>query len=142
MRGIAGLLGWLAVWCYTIALFNYFMKYINKRYINKLSNNKKQYKDLYRLVMRYIVKYHKIAGIFASIALVGHLYLMYNFRGLSIPGLVAAVIMLIVFILGIYGTFINKNIRGSWIKFHRTLAFTLIVLIGLHITFSRFLLIR
>lgn len=142
MRGTAGLLGWIAVWGYIIALINYFMKYINKKYINKLSNDKKQYKDLYRFIMKYVVKYHKIAGIAASIAVIGHLYIMYNFIGLSIPGLIAAITILIVLILGMYGVFINRNMRGSWVKVHRTLAFILIVLIGFHVMFSRFLLIH
>ncbi|MCI1969020.1 hypothetical protein [Clostridium luticellarii] len=142
MGGIAGLLGWITIWGYIIALLNYFMKYVNRTYISKLSNDRKQYKDLYRFVMRYIVKYHKIAGIVASIAVIGHLYLMYSFRGLSISGLVAAAVMLAVFILGVYGIFINRNMRGSWVKIHRILAFTLIVLIGFHVMFSRILLIR
>ncbi|PRR83221.1 hypothetical protein [Clostridium luticellarii] len=142
MGGIAGLLGWITIWGYIIALLNYFMKYVNRTYISKLSNDRKQYKDLYRFVMRYIVKYHKIAEIVASIAVIGHLYLMYSFRGLSISGLVAAAVMLAVFILGVYGIFINRNMRGSWVKIHRILAFTLIVLIGFHVMFSRILLIR
>lgn len=142
MRELAGLFGWVGVWGYIIALINSFMKYINKKYINKLSKDKKTYGDVYRLVMRCVVRYHKAAGVVATIAVIGHLYLMYNFKGLSIPGLIAAIVMWIVFTLGIYGFGINKNMRGSWIKVHRFLSFVLIVLVGFHVMFSRFLLIR
>ncbi|MFL0197466.1 hypothetical protein ACJDU8_18130 [Clostridium sp. WILCCON 0269] len=142
MRGIAGLLGWIGAWGYVIALLNYFMKYINKKYINKLSKEKEQYKKVYRFIMRYVVKYHKVAGVVASAAVILHLYFMYTFIGISIPGLVAGATMLMVLVLGAYGIFINKNFRGSWVKVHRVLAFTLIVLIGFHVIFSRVLLIR
>ena len=142
MIGIAKLLGWIGAWGYGISLLNFFMKYINKKYINKLSKEKKKYTDIYRFIMRYIVRYHKVAGIVASISIVGHFYFMYNSRGLSIPGLIAAIVMWIVFALGIYGFGINKNLRGSWVKVHRVLSFILMLLIGFHIMFSRFLLIR
>lgn len=142
MKGFAALLGWIGAWGYGIALLNFFVKYINKKYINKLPKDKKKYADLYRVFMRYIVRYHKIAGITATIAIAAHLYLMYNYRGLSLPGLTAAGVMLIVFVLGIYGFYINRNMRGPWVKVHRFLSFLLILLIGFHIMFSRFLLIR
>lgn len=142
MRRIAGLLGWIGVWGYGIALLNFFMKYVNKNYINKLSKNRKKLINLYRTIMRYVVRYHKIAGIVASIAIVCHFYLMYSFKGLSIPGLIAAIAMWSVFTLGIYGFAINKNLRGSWVKVHRILSLVLVLLIVFHIIFSRVLLIR
>lgn len=142
MREIAGLLGWIGAWGYGIALLNFFIKYINKKYINNLPKDRKKFIIFYRTIMKYIVRYHKIAGIIASIAIAGHLYLMYNFRGLSVPGLIAAIVMWIVSIFGIYVFAINKKLRGSWVKIHRILAFILILLIGFHIMFSRFLLIR
>lgn len=142
MKGLAGLLGWIGFWGYAIALLNFFMKYINKKYINNLPKDKKKVISFYRTIMRYVVRYHKIAGIVASIAIVCHLYLMYNFKGLSIPGLIAAIVMWCVFTLGIYGFAINKNLRGSWVKVHRVLSFVLILLIGFHVMFSKFLLIR
>jgi len=133
MREMAGLFGWIGVWGYAIALLNFFMKYINKKYVNKLPKDKQKFIDIYRGLMKFIVKYHKIAGIIASISIVFHFYLMFSFRGLSISGLIAAVVMWIVFTLGIYGFRINKNMKGSWVKVHRILSFLLIVLIVFHI---------
>lgn len=133
MREMAGLFGWIGVWGYVIALLNFFIKYINKKYINKLPKDKQKFIGIYRGIMKFVVKYHKIAGIIASISIVIHFYLMYSFRGLSISGLIAAVVMWIVFTLGIYGFGINKNMRGSWVKIHRILSFILIVLIIFHV---------
>ena len=133
MREMAGLFGWIGVWGYAIALLNFFMKYINKKYLNKLPKDKQKFIDIYRGLMKFIVKYHKIAGIIASISIVFHFYLMFSFRGLSMSGLIAAVVMWIVFTLGIYGFRINKNMRGSWVKVHRILSFLLILLIIFHI---------
>lgn len=139
MRQFAGLLGWIAVWGYILALLNYFMKYINK-----LPSDKRQYKDIYRIVMRYIIRYHKISGIVASIFVIGYLYIMYNFVGLSISGFVSTVIMFIVVALGIFSFFIIKSIRirDLWIRVHRMLGVILIFVIVFHVMFSRFLLIR
>jgi len=135
MREMAGLFGWIGVFGYGVALLNFFMKYINRKYINKLSKDKQTFVKVYRTIMKFIVKYHKIAGIIASISIVIHFYLMYNSRGLSISGLIAAVVMWSVFTLGIYGFGINKNMKGSWVKIHRILSFILILLIGFHIMF-------
>lgn len=142
MKEMAGLFGWIGVWGYAIALLNFFMKYINKTYINKLPKDKEKFKSIYRGIMKFVVKYHKIAGVIASIAIVVHFYLMYSYKGLSIPGLIAAIVMWLVFTIGIYGFGINKNMRGNWVKIHRILSFLLIVLIVFHVMFTRVLLIH
>lgn len=133
MREFGKFLGWVAVVGYAIALLGFFCKYINKKYINKLPKDKKQIATYYRLIMKYILKLHKLAGIVASIAIMVHFYIMFTSRGLSISGLLAALVMWSVFALGIYGYAINKNLRGSWVKPHRALAFLLILLIIVHV---------
>lgn len=142
MGEMAGLFGWIGVWGYVIALMNFFMKYVNKRYINRLSKDKQTLINTYRTVMKFIVKIHKAAGVIATIAILIHFYLMYSFKLLSISGLIATIAMVIVFILGIYGVGINKNVRGSWVKTHKLLSFILILLVTFHVFFTRVLLIR
>ncbi|KOF57694.1 MULTISPECIES: hypothetical protein [Clostridium] len=142
MKEIAGLLGWIGIWGYILALLNFFVKYINKKFINKLPKDKQKLISGYRIIMKYIVKYHKVIGIVASLAIIVHLYLMYTRIGLSIPGLIAALIMWTIFALGIYGVAINKNFRGKWVKVHRVLAFILIFVMLFHVMFTRVLLIR
>lgn len=133
MREVAEFFGWISLLGYSISVLNFFMKYINKKYINKLSKENKKYIDMYRLIMKYVVRYHKLAGVIASVSIIVHFYLMYKYRGLSITGLIAAIFMWIVGILGIYGFSINKNMRGSWVKIHRILGLILILLVLIHV---------
>jgi len=129
--------GWVAVVGYTIALLGFFSKYINKKYINKFPKNRKTLIIYYRFIMKYLLKFHRLSGVIASAAVAIHFYIMYNIYGLSIPGFIAAIVMWIVFIFGIYSFSINKNLRGSWVKTHRILAFILIILIIFHVLFKR-----
>lgn len=142
MKQIAGLLGWIGVWGYVLALINFFVKYVNKKFINKFPKDKQNFIKMYRTIMRYIVKYHKIIGAVASVAIIGHLYLMYKRIGLSVPGLIAALLMWSIFALGFYGAVINKNFKGKWLKLHRVLALLLIFVVIFHVMFKRVLLIH
>jgi len=133
MNEIAGFLGWIGAIGYGMALLNFFMKYVNKKYINKLPKEKNKFITIYRKIMKYVVKYHKIFGIVASIAIVIHLYLMYTNIGLSITGLAAAIVMWSIFSLGIYGVLTHQKAKGNWIKIHRLLSFLLILLLVAHL---------
>lgn len=139
MKELGKFLGWVGTIFYIVAMVNYFIKYVNKKFISKLPSDKKKYVSIYRVIMKYVVKYHKIVGMAASIAIIVHFYIMYTIRGLSVPGLVAAIVMWILFILGIYGVYIKKDVRGKWVNVHRFLAFALIVLIIIHLLFKRLL---
>lgn len=136
MKEIGEFLGWVGVVGYAIAVLNYFIKYVYKRYISKLPSDKKRYAVIYRNVMKYVVKYHKMVGIITSVAIIVHFYVMFTTKGLSVTGLIAAIIMWSIFILGIYGAYINKKVRGKWVNVHRFLAFALIVTIIVHVLFK------
>lgn len=133
MKDFAEFLGWVVVLGFGVALLNYILKYINKKYVNKLSGEMKKYIDMYRLLMRYVIRYHKLAGIIASATVIIHFIIMYSLKGLSTFGIISAVLMWIVFLLGIYGAYINKNYKGAWLKIHRTAAFILLLTIAVHV---------
>ncbi|SHJ90354.1 hypothetical protein SAMN02745248_01256 [Hathewaya proteolytica DSM 3090] len=133
MKDFAELLGWIIAIGYGIAFANFLLKYINRKYIVKVPKSYKKYVDYYRIVMRYVIRYHKLAGYAAAIALITHFFIMYNIEGLSITGLAAAIIMLVIIALGAYGAFINKNFKGSWLKIHRNLSFLLLISIASHL---------
>ncbi|MBU3190013.1 hypothetical protein KPL51_10700 [Clostridium bowmanii] len=114
-------------------MLNFFVKYINKKYINKLGKEKKQLVDIYRKVMRLIVKNHKLAGTIAVVSVLTHFFIALSSNRISITGIIAALIMASIFSLGVYGAYINKNYKGMWLKVHRVLAFSLIVAIFIHI---------
>ena len=130
---LIGFLGWVTVISFGISISNFFLKYINKKYINKLGKEKKQIVDLYRKVMKLSIKNHKLAGTIAVFAVLAHFFIAFSAKGISITGIIAASLMVIIFILGIYGTFINKNNKGIWLKIHRLIAFALIIAIAIHI---------
>ncbi len=131
MKDFAEFLGWITVISYAIALFNYIFKYINRNYLKKFTNKKAA--GMYKFIMKYVVKYHKLVGIIAVIALTAHFIIMYTLKGLLITGLIAMILMFSVVLLGIYGTYINKKLKAPWLKIHKILAFTLIVAIIVHI---------
>ncbi|MBU3158468.1 hypothetical protein KPL37_01615 [Clostridium frigoris] len=114
-------------------MLNYFVKVINKRYISKLGKEKKQMIDLYRKLMKLIIKYHKLAGTIAIFTVLTHFIIAFSSGRISITGIVAASFMVIIFFLGVYGAFINKNRKGMWLKVHRTMAFVLLLAVVIHI---------
>lgn len=132
LRELIGPLGMLTVIFFGVALLNFFVKFINKNYINKLGKDKKNVVDAYRKVMRFVVKYHKLAGILAVVCMMVHFFIAYSAHFILINGVVALVIMLVVSGLGIYGVYISKNMRGNWLKIHRILAFVLLLAIIVH----------
>lgn len=143
MKDIAELIGWIGIISFGIAILNYIIKFINKKYVSKIKINEenKKYIVLFRTLMKYVVKYHKYFGMLASIAIFVHFLIMYNTIGLSIIGIIAASLMWILFLIGVYGTYINKNLRGSWVKYHRFIAFVLIAFIILHLLTKRYFII-
>ncbi|WP_258880677.1 hypothetical protein [Clostridium estertheticum] len=132
-RALFGFLGWVTVICFGIAISNYFVKFINKKYISKLGKEKKPMVDLYRKLMKIIIKYHKLAGTIAIFTVLTHFIIAFSAGRISITGIVAASFMVIIFLLGVYGAFINKNRKGMWLKIHRTMAFALLLAIVIHI---------
>lgn len=127
------LLGWVTAISFSLAILNFFVKLVNKKYISKLGKEKKQIVDLYRKIMRIIVKNHKILGTIAVASVLAHFFIAFSSNRISITGIIAALIMASIFILGVYGAFINKNYKAMWLKVHRILAFTLLIAIATHV---------
>jgi hypothetical protein len=132
-RLLLGLFGIITVISFSIAISNYFVKYIHKKYINKLGNEKKEFVNMYRRIMKIIIKNHKLVGTIAIFSVLIHFYAGFTSNRISITGLIAALFMAIIFLLGIYGAFINKNHKGMWLKVHRIMAFVLLAAITIHI---------
>lgn len=133
MRDIAGTIGWIVAFGYVFAMLNFILKLINKKYIVKLPKDKKRIVDIYRQFMKYFIKYHKLVGIIAVLAVVTHFAIMSIFVEISITGIISAMIMFGIGLFGVYGAFINKNFKGQWLKIHRIFAFSLVIFIAIHI---------
>lgn len=132
LRHFIGPLGTLTAIGFIFTLLNFFIKLVNKNYISKLSKDKKYFVDYYRKIMKFIIKNHKTAGIITFILMSSHFFIAYTSHRIKIAGIISAIIMLVIVILGIYGKLIKKP-RGKWLVSHRILAFILIVAITFHI---------
>jgi hypothetical protein len=126
-------LGWITAVSFGIAILNFFSKYIHKHYVSKLGKEHQQVIDLYRKVMKLIIKNHKLAGFVAVAAVLTHFFIAYSNGMIYLTGSISAIIMGTIFVLGFYGAFINKNYKAWWLKAHRLLAFALIFTIGAHV---------
>jgi len=131
------LLGWITAIIFCLAFSNYFVKVINKNYINKLGKEKKQFVGNYRKAMKFIVKNHKLFGIIAFVTMVIHFIVVYSAHLTRLSGIVAALLMIAIVGLGSYGGFINKNRKGVWLKIHRILPFILLIVIIIHVLFRQ-----
>lgn len=131
------LLGWTTALLFCLAFLNYFVKLINKKYINKLGKEKKPFVDNYRKMMKVIVKNHKLIGILAFVVMLIHFYVVFSAHLLRLTGIIAALFMITIVSLGFYGAFIKKNNKGIWLKIHRILPFVLLIVIIIHATFRQ-----
>lgn len=133
LHRLIGPSGFLVGLAFAAAMLNFFVKFINKNFVNKLDNSYKKFKDIYRKILKIIVKYHKIFGVLALIFLAAHFYVSYFSNRIKFTGIIAGFIMLVVVLLGFYGNLFAKNKRGNWLKFHRILAFVLLAAVALHV---------
>lgn len=126
-------LGWLTGLFFGLALLNFFVKFINKKFINKLGKSQKPLVDLYRKFMGLVVRNHKLLGIIAGLTVVGHFVLTTATNQTSSTGVVSGLIMAAIILLGFYGAYIYKKNKGLWLKLHRWISFLLAILIVFHL---------
>lgn len=126
-------LGWCIVVTYAVAMLNFALKRINKYYISKLPKEKENIKNYFKLIMKPIIKYHRYFGLLAILALTVHFLYIYLNYWISPTGVFAAISMVILVALGLYGYLIKKGKKGNWLFLHRIVAFVLIFAIATHI---------
>ena len=116
---------------YSLSVLNFIVKYINKRYRSIINSNPKL-KSVFNPFMKFIVKNHKLFGLLTAVALIAHFTVQYSLFGLSTTGAMAGATLILQVFLG--GYIYRKKIRkGFWFKFHRMLAFLLIIAIFIHV---------
>ena len=130
-------LGWVVVWTFAFALILFVIRYINKNYMTQITNKlkgKKNYLDLYRKVIGFIVKNHKAFGLTATVVVFLHLIIMWKYVEISVSGLVALVLMVLVAGVGMFSTYLKKQKKAPLTKLHSILAGALLVAIIIHLT--------
>lgn len=125
-------LGILTLILFSVAVSNYVVKFINRKWGKQIANHPK-FKSIWSKVMRFIVKYHRYFGIAALLSLALHFYVQSTFVYLSTSGILAGSLLLAQFALGVYGAYINKKRKGLWFYTHRTISVLLLIAIVNHV---------
>ncbi|BCN32293.1 cytochrome b5 domain-containing protein [Anaeromicropila herbilytica] len=134
MGEIGNLFGWLIVISYVGTMLNYVVKAINRKYGKKIAKNQNA-KQIMSLLMKVFVKYHRLFGYATVVFLIVHYVMQYMNFGFNITGTVAAALMIIQVLVGIYGSYRAKKRAGAWFFTHRLIGILLILGIVLHVAF-------
>lgn len=126
------LLGWLLIVAFGGTLFNYCLKFVNKRFGNHISASHNS-KKIMKFLMMIFVRNHKYFGFATIFFLITHFIIQFSQSGINITGSIAAVIMICEVGLGIYANVKNKPRKGIWFFAHRMIAIFLILGIILHL---------
>ncbi|MGB4659239.1 MAG: hypothetical protein WBI07_08670 [Mobilitalea sp.] len=132
MGEIGELLGWLIIIGYTLTALNFVVKAVNKKFGKNMAKYPK-FKKIYSTIMKILVKYHKLFGLSTIVFILAHFIVQYTSFGLRISGGVAAAVMILQILLGIYGAYVVKKRSGAWFILHRLIAVILLIVIAIHI---------
>lgn len=131
MEDLGEFLGGAIIALYTLTLLNFFVKWIHKKFRPLLKKNDLIYKA-FSFVMKRIVKYHKWFGLSTILVLLLHFLVQFTLYGLSLTGALAASVLILQVLLGVYGQLKKK--RGKlWLGLHRGVAVLLMATIYLHV---------
>lgn len=129
---VGSILGWTIVIFYSLTVMNYIIKFINRRWGKKITQNERL-KGPFRWFMSFIVKNHRYFGFITIAAILGHFYIQYNRWGFVPSGALAAALMTTQASLGAYGTYVKKKKKGPWLLAHRTIAVLLLFAVLFHL---------
>ena len=132
MGNYGSLFGWLIMVGLTLTLLNYPVKAIYRKWVADLDKSS-AFKKTYMKVQQVIVKYHRFYGLFATIMLISHLVIQVQYRWVSRTGLLAASLLILNVLLGIYGHYYKKKKRSAWFYVHRIVAVLALAAIILHL---------
>lgn len=131
MKEIGELLGILIIIFYSLAVLNFCFKFINCKYKNTLKKKEGFYK-IYMMVLKFLMKYHRYFGLATIVLLLAHFFVQFNQHGFNLTGGIAAGMMLLQVILGVYGLY-KKNKNKNWLIVHRIIALLVLVAILIHV---------
>ena len=135
MEELGKLFGALTIFFFGLTILNYIVKFVNRKFAKEIAMNP-EFKKIWMMFMRILVKYHKYFGFATLASLLIHFLIQSNFRWVSASGLIAAAVLLSQLLLGMYGAYINKKRKGLWFVTHRMISVALIVTILLHVALS------
>lgn len=132
MENLGGLLGLLTGLLICLALLNYVVKWVNRRWVMKLPKESK-FKAVYTPVMRFLVQKHRFFGLGAALSLAVHMILQITFRWVAVTGLIACAILVLDVMMGAWLYFKQKGKRGPLLMVHRATGVALLTAIIVHV---------
>ena len=123
--------GILIIILYGLTISKYILRFIDKKYKDKLSKYETFYK-IFSIIKKFVMKNHRILGVSSILVLLIHFIIQFSTIGFSLTGLLAAVLLISQAILGIYMV-VNRKRFKTILKIHKVLASILIIAILIHI---------
>jgi hypothetical protein len=131
MGEIGELLGILTAILFGIAILNFCVKFVNRKWVMKLPKENK-FKQNYTAVMKFLVKNHRFFGFSAAVLMVAHVVVQILFRWVSITGIVTASLAVITVVLGVI-MFKAKKRTPAMLWAHRGAVIALIAAFLVHV---------
>lgn len=128
---LGGFFGFLIILLYGLTVLNYVVKWVNKRYGAAMRTHEKGY-SVFKKCMKIVIRNHKLFGLLTIVFLLTHFFIQFNQYGISMTGVVAAGVMVLQVLLGIYGS-LTKNKGKGWLLVHRSIAVILLLTILSHL---------
>jgi predicted heme/steroid binding protein len=126
------LFGWLLVFAFAGTIMNYFLKLVNQRLGKKISEYPLG-KKIMKILMIIFVRNHKYFGFATVVFLLAHFIGKFIKFGFNITGCIAAILMIVQVLLGLYANVKKKPRKGAWFIAHRGISILIILGIALHL---------
>ena len=131
MNQLGNLLGILTAVLFGIAILNFCVKFVNRKWVMKLPKESK-FKQGYTTVMKFLVKNHRFFGIGAAALMVAHVVLQLIFKWASVTGILTAVLAVVTVALGVV-LFKAKKRTPAMLWAHRGAVIALILSFIAHV---------
>ncbi len=132
MKELGELFGWILVIALVGTILNFWLKIVNRRFSKKISDSPNAKKTI-KVLMIIFVKNHRYFGFATVVLLLSHFFIQLTNIGLNVTGSIAAVILIVQVLLGIYAYVKKRPRKGLWFIVHRVLAILIILGIALHL---------
>lgn len=127
-----GLLGWLTVAFVGTAVLNYFLKWFNKHWSAKIKEKSQVLAQIVKMLTKIVVRNHRYLGITAAAVMALHMGLNIANGMISTTGLIAAGLLILTTLIGVYGAYVAKK-RGKWFIVHRTSVVLMVFAVITHV---------
>ncbi|HCL01146.1 MAG TPA: hypothetical protein DHW61_01815 [Lachnoclostridium phytofermentans] len=131
-EALGGLFGWLLVFTFTGTILNYCLKFVNKHFGKTISAYPTG-KKIMKILMTIFIRNHKYFGLATVVFLLAHFIAQFTKFGINVTGCIAAILMILEVLLGVYANIKKKPRKGAWFIAHRILAVLIILGIAIHL---------